>query len=301
MNRRAYLAAAGTAMLAGCLTAPPAGGGEGHSETLRVVDFDVTRTQIAPTKRYFCRITDVYSTAAVERESGTPTVKDVSAIEDPAVREAVREILRTGKLWREEIPTGLTAVTERVDFFTWEARTEPEDTATHWGIAVYETAPEADPVLRFDAELLEDRIGPDAPAAIEFSLANEGDWPVEVFSGTVPPFSVLWAEREADAGRALLWREYAAEGCVGFAAVDGETVVERCSIGVLTPIEPGATITRRYELRHGFDEPALSGAGFDEPGAYRVRDTLSYHREAAPQGPSTEVDWSVSFDLRRVD
>lgn len=121
----------------------------------------------------------------------------------------------------------------------------------------------------------------------------------EVFSGTVPPFSVLWADASGD-DQALLWRDYTREGCVNFGEVEGEAVMMRCDIGVTTPIDPGETIEKRYELRPGFDRDALAGDGFDAAGRYTVAETLDYHRQGRGQGPSTQVDWTVELDLRAI-
>lgn len=158
MRRRTVLVAAGSAFLAGCLGSSsgndsPSAGGNGTTantpastgaagDGFAVSEFDVSTTRVAPTEQYFLRITHVYSTDAVEREEGEQTIRDVSDIDDPALRSSVEAILSEGKLWRAEIPQGLRALTERVDFFTWNADTDPEDTATHWGVDVYRAYPD---------------------------------------------------------------------------------------------------------------------------------------------------------------
>lgn len=316
MRRRTVLATAGAAFLAGCLgsssgndspstsadgTTTDALAGSGASgERFAVSEFEVSTTKVAPTEQYYLRITHVYSTDAVEREEGEQTIRDVSAIDDPALRSSVKAILSEGKIWRAEIPSGLRALTERVDFFTWDANTDPEDTATHWGIDVYRARPDREPVVELDAELVDDRVAPDDPGVIAFSLTNTGDHAQEVFSGTVPPFSVLWADASGDDDRALLWRDYTREGCVNFGEVDGEAVMSWCAIGITTPIDPGETIEKRYELRPGFDHEALANYGFDAPGRYTVAETLDYHLQGQNQGPSTQVDWTVELDLRAI-
>lgn len=316
MHRRTILAAAGSGLLAGCLSssssddAPPtddAGTTNGSpsrtersGDTFTVADFEVSTTKTAPTARYYLRITHTYSTDAVEREDGDQTIRDVSEIEDPALRAAIEGVLSDGKLWREEIPEGLRALTERVDFFTWDANTDPEDTATHWRIAVYDAWPGRDPVVEFDAELVDEHVAPGDPGEIAFSLTNTSGEPQTVFSGTVPPFSILWAEASGDDTAALLWRNYTAEGCVGFDDHGGEATMYTCDIGVNTTIDPNETIEKRYELRSGFGRDALDGDGFAAADHYTVAETLSYHRGADSQGPSTRVDWTVEFDLETL-
>ena len=317
MRRRTVLASVGSALLAGCLGSRPAGRSPSTttdglttttpthstaraSDGFTVSEFDVSRTKVEPPKRYYLRITDVYSTDAVERESGDPTVRDVSEIDDSELGATVEEILSEGKLWHEEIPDGLRELTERVDFFTWEANTDPDATATHWGVRVYRAHPGRNPVVEFAAELVDDRVAPGEPGVIAFSLTNTGDRTQAVFSGTVPPFSVLWAEAPDGNERALLWRDYAEEGGVSFGERDGESVMVTYDVGVTTPIAPGKTVEKQYELHPGFDRDALTGFGFDAPGRYVVAETLNYHRHRESQGPSTEVDWSVEFELEAI-
>jgi hypothetical protein len=110
----------------------------------------------------------------------------------------------------------------------------------------------------------------------------------------------FWAEAPGGNDRALLWRDYAEEGGVSFGERDGESVLVTYDVGVTTPIAPGETVEKRYELRPGFDRDALTGYGFDAPGRYVVAETLNYHRHRESQGPSTEVDWSVEFELEAI-
>lgn len=291
MRRRGVLASVGLALLAGCTRAPTAG------QEFAITEFDVSTEKVAPPKRYYLRITAVYSTAAVDREGGDPFIRDVSEIDDPEHRAAVEAVLSEGRIWRADIPEGLRELTERVDFFTWDANTDPADTATHWGIGVYEAHPDREPVVEFSAELVDDQVAPADPGAITFSLTNTGEQTQAVFSGTVPPFSVLWAEGPGTEDRALLWREYAEEGCVTFGEMGGEAEMMTCDIGITTPIQPGETIEKRYEVRSGFDRDAIADYGFDAPGTYTVAETLSYHRHREDFGPSTEVNWRVTVEL----
>lgn len=311
MRRRTVLASAGSVLLAGCvgslpadepsstttdrMTTNPPTETDTPADEFTVSEFDVSSTKVAPQKRYFLRITSVYSTAAVEREEGDQTIRDVSEIDEPELRATTKDILSEGKLWRDEIPTGLRELVEQIVFFTWEANTDPDDTATHWGIAVYRPHPERKPVVEFAAELVDDRVTPADPGVIAFSVTNTGEQTQAIFSGTVPPFSVLWAEAPGEDDQALLWRNYPEEGCVTLGEVNGEPAMMTCDIGITTSIDPGETIEKRYELRSEFEHDALTAFEFNTPGQYAVSETLSYHRQDEHQGPSTEVDWRVTF------
>jgi hypothetical protein len=303
MKRRRLLAALGPG-LTGCIgtsrspsTAGTDPGGSEQDTDLVASEFSVSTEKTAPDHRYFVRITKVYSSDAVERHADDPTVVDVSEVEDADVRAVLEDVLSQGKLRRDAIPDGLRETVERVDFFTWNATTQPDDTASHWGVEVYR--PDRDPVVEFDAALVDDTISATDPGAIEFSLENTGDRAREVFSGTVPPFGVLWAgtvegsdgsTHEADDDRYLLWRDYEDEGCVNFGD-DGRMIV--CDIGKITSIAPGETVSKTYQLRP--ENPVGSALA---PGEYVVSDTLSYHRES--QGPTTKVEWEVRFTVEEA-
>lgn len=293
MQRRALLAAIPTALVssaAGCISGQPGNTASTTQTTdpdasFVVSEFTVETEKVAPTYQYLVRITKVYSSDAVANEPGDQTIVDVSDIEDPDVRTVIKDTLRDGKLHRDSIPDGLLETTERVDFFTWNETTSPDDTASHWDIEVFKAHPDRDPVLRFDAELTDNVVSPNYPAAVTFSIENVRDTTQEVFSGTVPPFGVLWADGPGDE-RYLFWRDYQKEGCVNFQ--DDRVIV--CSIGKITPVEPGRRIEKTYELRP--ENPVGSPLG---PGDYAVTGTLTFHQQA--QGPSTKVDWRVSFSV----
>lgn len=274
--------------------------GVASNAEFRVSGFDVSTTKTAPQKSYFLRITKSYSESAVQDEAGVQTIRDVSDVADPAVQATLKDILSEGKIWRSEIPDGLQEVVQEVDFFTWESHSDPGDTYTHWGIKIYSAYPNRDPVVEFSAELVDDRVAPDDPGAIEFVLTNTADTTQVVFSGTVPPFSVLMADAPGAKDRALLWRDYEEEGCVSFQETDGNPGMLVCAIGVNTPIDPGETVKKRYRLRPTFDRDSLAGWGFDTPGEYSINETLTYHREGDAQGPSTHVDWQVRFNLEEA-
>lgn len=294
MQRRALLAAA-PAALAGCIASPPGAPASTTTRTtssdagLVVSDFAVETEKVAPEHRYFVRITKTYSAEAVADEPGEQTVVDVSEIEDPDVRAVLADVLAERKLRRDAIPDGLRETTERVDFFTWNATTGPDDTASHWAVEVYEADPDRDPVVRFDAELADDAVSTTDPGAITFSLENVGDAVRRVFSGTVPPFGVLLADGPGD-DRYLLWRDYEEEGCVNVREDGG---ILSCDVGKITPMQPGETVARTYELRP--ENPAGSPL---RTGEYVVSGVLSYHRENL--GPRTAVEWRVEFGVEEA-
>jgi len=304
------LVGVGTMSVAGCLRTPesstmtdPASKTDTNDAEFVVSRFDVSTSKTAPTKQYFFRITDAYSTSTVEEENGDQTILDVSDVEDPAVRETLKDIILVGDdhwVRRDEIPDRLLQVIREVDFFTWESHTDPGDTYTHWKIEIYRAFPDRKPVIEFSAELVDDRITRGDPGAIKFSLSNTDDHTQIVQSGTVPPFSILWAEAPESKERALLWRDYVeeGEGCVNFR--DDDSGLVRCDIGINVPIDPGETINRTYQLRSGFDREALAKSGFDTAGRYTVTETLRYYRDGEEQGPSTHVDWRVEFDLEEA-
>lgn len=63
---------------------------------------------------------------------------------------------------------------------------------THWAIEVFDAHTDRDRALQFDAEVADHTVSPDDPAAIAFAIENVGAQTQKVFSGTVPPFSLLW-------------------------------------------------------------------------------------------------------------
>lgn len=72
------------------------------SDEFTVSEFDVSTTKVAPSKRYYLRITSVYSTAAVEREEGERTIRDVSEIDEREHRATIKDILSGRNLWRDK-------------------------------------------------------------------------------------------------------------------------------------------------------------------------------------------------------
>jgi hypothetical protein len=158
MRRRTVLASVGTTLLAGCASlsgdsAPSTGGtptdldpNSGTSaDEFAVTGLTVSTAKVHPSERYYLRVTDSVPPDAVE-DDDTLTVRDVSEIDDPDRRGVIEDVLSERELWRDDIPAGLTDLTDRVDFFTWDATTDPDDADTHWSVAVFRTDP-APPAL----------------------------------------------------------------------------------------------------------------------------------------------------------
>lgn len=293
MDRRTFLASAGTGAagiaLAGCLGAPEASGSPGSSKdpasTYRITDLSTATTKASPAYEWLVQVTEEYSSGADQKPSNA-TVLDVSEIEDEDLRAVVKETIREGEVETNETPEGLHALLDRVDRFTWDARNDTADTATQWKIERYDGHPDRSPVA-FDARVRDATVSADDPGAIDFSLTNEGDQPYTIYSRTVPPFSLLWAEERDGHDRFLLWRDYAEEGCV---TIHGERGIAVCDVLTETPIQPGETITRTYRIQPGKPESTAIAAG-----RFVVRDTLTYHVEQ--QAPTHNVNWEVTFTL----
>lgn len=301
MHRRALLVGLGSA-LTGCMETPDGrptptklspSSPEPNSE-LRIADLSVTTSTDQPDSRYVLKTVAFYSADAVERERASSdepvVVRDVSSIDDPNVRSVIEQALRTDQWRGDSIPEGLSEVVDEVDFFTGVPSGE---THTHVGLKLYRLDPDRPPALEFDATVSDEWVAEADPAALEYRLVNTGQETQEIFSGTVPPFGLVRAERSDGSGSILLWRDYEEEGCVSF--TDRGVVV--CGIGVKIPIEPDDSISRRYEVLPSTtslhpDHTAPPGVGW-----YRWRDNLSYtpgHME-----PGSTISMETAFELRR--
>lgn len=294
MRRRTLLAGLGAGLTAGCLgrvgyrgPRPSPGGGTAY----RIADLETSSSTERPAVRYVLEPRAFYSTEAVERKrrrEGEVRVTDVSEL-DPAVRTAVETAIRDGEWRANDLPDGLAGAVERYDFFTGAS----SGTHTHVGLELYRFDPDAPPAVAFEAAIVDDRAEPGDPGALEFALRNVGDEPREVFSGTVPPFGVVFAEAVGGAGRFLLWREYTEEGCVGFS---GDGIVQ-CAVGKLTDLRPGEVITRRYEVRHDSTDVRPEYTRPPGPGAYRVADRVGHSRQHG--APGSTLSFEVRFGLER--
>lgn len=293
MRRRTLLAGLGAGLTAGCLGRvgyrgrPPSNGDTAY----RIVDLETTTSTERPSVRYVLEPSAFYSEDAVERKrerEGEVRVTDVSTL-DPAVREAVEAAIRDGEWRANDLPDGLAEAVERYDFFTGAS----SGTHTHVGVELYRFDPDAPPAVVFEAAVVDDRTAPGDPGALEFALRNVGDEPREVFSGTVPPFGVVFAEAAGGDGRFLLWRDYEEEGCVGFSD-DG---IVQCAVGKLTELRPGERIARRYGVLHDSTDVRPEHTRPPGPGAYRVADRVDHSRQHG--APGSTLSFEVRFALER--
>lgn len=323
VHRRALLAALGT-LSAGCLgggssdpTTTGASGSGTPAETtagttsprteapqtadvetpdsdaeLELTDVAVSTRTDRPASRYVLEPDAFYSSDAVEREETRTgeqqVVMAVSDVADPAAREAVETAIGDGEWRSDDLPDGLAALVERVDFFTGVGS---DGTYTHVGLALYRFDPDAPPAVEFDASVADPYVAPGDPGEVTLALTNASSEPRAVFSGTVPPFGVVTAERATGDGRFLLWRPYEEEGCVFF---DGDRWGQ-CSIGITTELAPGETVSRTYEVLPSATghHPALTVP--PGPGRYRVADSVSHHAQSG--APESELSFEVEFRL----
>jgi len=264
----------------------------GPDADLAITDFAVGTEKTAPTREWYLRIEGVYSTDAVGRHFDDPEVVDVADIEDADVREAVKRILDEGKVWADEIPDGLREFVDSTDLVTWEADRDTGDIATHWTLAVYDAHPDRDPVLDFDVRVLDSGIG-DGPAELAFSVANTGGVEQSVYSGVVRPFGIPRVHHPGapDGASFLLWHEY--ETIDGLSVT--EDLVTKNAIGMMTPVEPGETLTRTYTL-----DPSKPQCGAIGPGEWVYEDTLEYSQTGEPQGPGATVEYRLDFTIEEV-
>jgi hypothetical protein len=264
----------------------------GPDADLAVTELSVETEKTAPTREWYLRIEGVYSTDAVDRHFDEPKVVDVEDVEDDDVRATVKRILNEGKVWVDEIPDGLREVADSTDLVTWEADKDIDDIATHWSLAVYDAHPDRDPVLQFDVEVLDSGVGDD-PAELEFSVTNTGDVTQSVFGGVVAPFGIPRVHHpgEPDGASFLLWQDY--ESIEGVSVT--EDGVTKNSIGTMTPVSSGGTLTRAYALAPS--KPQCDAIG---PGEWVYGDTLEYSPNGEPQGPGATVEYRLEFTIEDV-
>ncbi len=281
MRRRALLA--GLASLsAGCLGPGTPWGGTTATRSYRVTDLSVSTTPASPSKTFVL----VASRRAPARQTAgqghadveTPVVvRDVDDVERKPTREALLTAIRDGNWHSATLPSGLADIVDHVDFVT-------DDSGIRYALQLAGPDP-----LTLDASVPDADVGPDSPGTLQLVLSNTSEVQVAVFSGTVPPFGLVFAE--GDPGRFLLWRPYTAEGCVTFDA-DGYST---CDVGVRTEIAPGGTVTRTYDFL-----PATSGhvPRFTVPpglGRYRVAHELYYR--LGKTGLEATLSAEVTFTL----
>ncbi|WP_168215794.1 hypothetical protein [Halorussus ruber] len=251
-----------------------------------------TRTE-RPSVRYVLEPSAFYSADAVEREE-TETgeeqiVRDVSEISGPNVREAVETALEGGEWRSNDLPEGLADLVKRVDFFTGAGAT---GTHTHVGLELHRLSPDAPPAVEFDAEVVDSYVSPDDPGVVALSLTNASSEPRTVFSGTVPPFGMVFAESVESDDRFLLWRPYELEGCVQFTD-DGYA---KCAIGKTTKLSPGETVSREYEVLPSTTANRPRYTVPPGPGRYRISDSLTHYAKTG--APESKLTFEAEFSLQ---
>ena len=262
-------------------------------------EYEVTQLSVStsvdqPSYRFILEPAAFYSKDAVAREEErtgeTQVVVDISEIESAEVREAIITAIQSGDWKSNSLPEGLADTVERVDFFTGVSE---GDTYTHIGVALHRLNPNAPPAVEFDAQITDPYVSPDSPGAIVYSLQNRSSRPQEVFSGTVPPFGMMYADYDGTGGesRFLLWRDYEKEGC--FSRHEGGWI--RCDIGQITRLKSCESITRQYEILSSSTNHYPEETVPVSSGQYRTSGSVSY--STGNGSPSSVLSFEVSFRL----
>lgn len=258
----------------------------------RVTDLTHSTETDGPSFKYVLEPSAFYSGDAVEREEERTgeelVVEDTSSIEDEAVREAIETAIQTGRWRSNSLPDGLVATVERVDFFTGVS---DDETHTHVGLTLYRFQPDQPPAIEFDARIVDDVVSSGSPGAIELALLNDSQTTQQVFSGTVPPFGMVFASAVEGDGEFILWRNYEEEGCFTF--TDGGWT--RCSVGIISKLEPCGGISRRYEILPSDTTHRPEYTVPPGPGTYRITDSLGYYEQNG--APETSLSFEVEFTL----
>lgn len=113
-------------------------------------------------------------------------------------------------------------------------------------------------------ELVNPRVEPDSPAALEATLSNTTDEAIVVSSGAPSPFGVVWAESD-DGGKPItLWTDAYEES--EYVGTEGKRVEGVDDIGVGEEVGAGESVSRTFEIHE--DTPGL------EPGTYGTSITV---------------------------
>jgi hypothetical protein len=113
----------------------------------------------------------------------------------------------------------------------------------------------------FAVTVASETIAPEQPGLLEFSITNTQEEPIDVKSGPIPPFGVLFATPEGGRDGFFLWNDaYASSSHVQVE----EGSISVADVGIQTEVEPGEQIQRTYEIR--YDADGLT------PGEYTVDD-----------------------------
>lgn len=258
----------------------------------RITDLSVTTSTEQPSVKYVLEPDAFYSADAVERERERSTedivVVDLSEVGDPAVRQAIETAIRGGEWRSNTLPDGLADRVERVDFFTGVTTGQ---TYTHVGLELYRLDPDRTPPVEFDASVPDAVVSADSPGTLEFTLRNTGTETKELFSGTVPPFGIMRADRSSGDGRFLLWRDYEEEGCV-FIADEG---IGSCDIGITTELEPETELSRRYHVLPSTTEHYPDRTVPPGPGEYQTSEGIGY--STGNGAPGSTLSFTVDFTL----
>jgi hypothetical protein len=292
MRRRSLLVSLGT-LTTGCVSIGSSNGptrsGSGESPRSPHEEYRITRFSVTTSSdEYVLRTAARYSVeglAEKRAESDEPVVVvDVSEIDEPDARDAIETAIREDEWGSDGLPGGLADLLERVDLFTGVSG---DLDYTHFGLRLF-VSPEP---IEFDATAIDERVSPESPGTLEFSLANTGDKTQEVSSGTIVPFGLLRAERTADETEFLLWRDYEEARCVEFTDVG----ILRCLVGIVTPVEPGDVISRRYEVLPPTTTRYPDRTAPPGPGTYRITDAIEYGVENG--GIGSTLSYEVAFTL----
>lgn len=226
-----------------------------------------------------------------ERTGEEQTVQDVSEIADEAVRRAIVTAIRSGEWRSNTLPDGLEATVERVDLFTGVSK---DGTNPHVRVALYRLHPDRPPAVEFGASIVDDVVSTGSPGVVEFGLGNRRETTQHVFSGTVPPFGVVFAESVGADERFLLWRDYEEEGCIRFAD-DGMTI---CDIGKVTELRACEHVTRRYEVLPSGTSHRPEYTVPPGPGTYRITDSVGFYEEQG--APESQLSFEVELTLESL-
>ena len=263
------------------------------SNAYRIENLEISQETHGPKHRYVLASTAFYSKRAVEREDEQTNrdlvVESIDDIESKPVRKAIETAIQTGRWRSNTLPDGLRETVERVDFFTGVPK---DDTYTHVGLALSEQDPDAPPSIEFGARVRDADVTPDSPGALSLSLTNVGSEEQEVFAGTVPPFGAVFAEAVDSNERFLLWRPYEKEGCISL----DKKGMSVCAIGTTVPIEPGKTVTKRYEVLAPTTDIHPRYTAPPGSGTYRYAADFTYSRPT--NSPNSKLSVELQFDLR---
>lgn len=104
-----------------------------------------------------------------------------------------------------------------------------------------------------------EKVGPDQAGVLSFAITNTGDESMEIRTGPIWPFGILFA-KSSGGDQFLLWRDEYEEN-PNVKIKNGSIAVAQ--IAYSESIDPDETVTRKYSIR-----PKTEGV---KPGDYRVK------------------------------